>query len=217
MKSKQEQIDGLREMLITESDLAFLQKADDTLVAEVHKEIKEYIERLELAQKPLFQVMALATKFMPNFIITKIAKDYLTPYVMAQVSQYLEPRDAANLGKSFGVDVLAQVALHTEPKLTAVIADKMGVNSVSKIVDQMIRLDFFLRLGEVSDVLSLPMLLQLTDRIQNPTHLAKIAGYMNDLERVKQVADKMPAAKKERELAELQNLNPRSEILELFS
>ena len=65
-------IDSIRELLITQSDLTFLEKLDQSTLDSIRDEIAAYIKRTEEAQRPLFKVMAVATKLIPNFIIAKM-------------------------------------------------------------------------------------------------------------------------------------------------
>ncbi|HNJ66846.1 MAG TPA: hypothetical protein PKW28_13185, partial [Turneriella sp.] len=86
--TKESLIEELKETLVTNTDLAFLAALDEATLTKVHKEIHDYIHRTEEQQKPVFKVMAVATQFIPNFIIAKLAHDYLTPYIIAQVVIY---------------------------------------------------------------------------------------------------------------------------------
>ena len=113
----------------------------------------DYIQRTEDLQKPVFKVMAVATQFIPNFIIAKLAHDYLTPYIIAQVVIYMDPKAAAKIGKSLRIDYMGQVALYASPEITARIGNLMEPPIVAQVVKDLSLKNFNAKLGELADLI----------------------------------------------------------------
>ena len=210
-------VEMIKEILVSENDLSFLHQAPKEVVQKLHAELQAYIQRTEEAQKPVYRVMAAATKFIPNFFIAKLAQDFLTPYIIAQVTLYLDAKDSANIGKSFPPEYLGKVALYVEPRLTSQIADHMGIGHVQKVVDEMIRLRFYRKLAEVSDYMNERMLIDLVSKINSSNDIAQIAEHMQDEHRLRRVAQTLSPVKKAQIVQYFREHNIAADRIEIFS
>lgn len=190
--NKKNLIDEIKETLVTSSDLNFLLELSETQLEKIHKEITEYIRRTEELQKPIFKVMAVTTQFLPNFIIAKLAHDYLTPYIIAQVVLYMDPKAAAKIGKSLRIDYMAQVALYANPEITARIGNFMEPQLVAQVVREMAARNFYAKLGELADLLDDRMLVEITKALRDGSIVGKIANTMMNQEKLSRVIPLMP-------------------------
>lgn len=209
-------IELIKEILVTERDLTYLADVPVEIQKKIYEEIRDYVHRTEELQKPVYRVMAAATKFIPNFIIARLALDFLTPYIIAQVTLYLEPKDSAHIGKSFPPDYLGKVALYVEPQLSAKIADLMGLSHVQKIFEEMVKFRFFRKLGEISDYISDRLLIDLVNRMPDNEALAHIAINMQNRDKIRRAVQVMAPAKKGEIGYHLQKLNAPKELVDIF-
>ncbi|MBV6492276.1 MAG: hypothetical protein LDLANPLL_00269 [Turneriella sp.] len=199
-------ISEIKESLVTKSDLNFLEKVDDETLQKIHKEIHDYISRTEELQKPVFKVMAVATQFIPNFIIAKLAHDYLTPYIIAQVTIYMDPKAAAKIAKSLRIDYMAQVALYAAPEITARIGNFMDPNITAQIVKDLTSKNFTGKLGELADILEDKVLLSIVNALHDGKIVGSIANVMMNQEKILRIAEQMPVEIRNAAKLQLQTL-----------
>jgi hypothetical protein len=207
--SKEALVEEIKESLVTENDLTYLKSLDEATLEKVHKEIHDYITRTEELQKPVFKVMAVSTQFIPNFIIAKLAHDYLTPYIIAQVVIYMDPKAAAKIGKSLRIDYMGQVALYANPEITARIGNLMEINIVAQVVRDLAAKNFHGKLGELADLLEDKVMLEIVKALKDGKMVGNIAHSMMNQEKILRIAQQMPADIRSGAKAQLQSLgNP---------
>jgi len=177
-------VEEIKESLVTESDLTFLRKLDTETLEKVHKELHDYIARTEELQKPVFKVMAVSTQFIPNFIIAKLAHDYLTPYIIAQVVIYMDPKAAAKIGKSLRIDYMGQVAIYANPENTARIGNLMEPQLVTQVVKDLAQKNFFGKLGELADLLDDKVMIEIIKNLREGKMVGNIAHAMMNQEKL---------------------------------
>lgn len=207
--TKENFIAEIKETLVTESDLSFLQSMTEDALEKLHKEIHDYIRRTEEQQKPVFKVMAVATQFIPNFIIAKLAHDYLTPYVIAQVVIYMDPKAAAKIGKSLRVDYMGQVALYANPEITARIGNLMEPQLVAQVVRDLSHKNFYAKLGELADLLDDKMMVEIIKVLRDGRIVGNIANAMMNQEKIVRIIPQMPPEVRSAARAQLQSLGNR--------
>jgi hypothetical protein len=204
--TKESLIEELKETLVTSTDLSFLASLDEAILEKIHKEIHDYIRRTEEQQKPVFKVMAVATQFIPNFIIAKLAHDYLTPYIIAQVVIYMDPKAAAKIGKSLRIDYMGQVALYANPEITARIGNLMEPNLVAQVVKDLANKNFHGKLGELADLLDDKMMIEIIRVLRDGRIVGSIANAMMNQEKILRIVPHMPPDVRSAARAQLQSL-----------
>jgi hypothetical protein len=204
--TKESLIEELKETLVTSTDLGFLASLDEATLEKIHKEIHEYIHRTEEQQKPVFKVMAVATQFIPNFIIAKLAHDYLTPYIIAQVVIYMDPKAAAKIGKSLRIDYMGQVALYASPEITARIGNLMEPQIVAQVVKDLSTKNFNAKLGELADLLDDKMMIEIIRVLRDGRIVGNIANSMMNQEKILRIVPQMPPDVRSAARAQLQSL-----------
>jgi hypothetical protein len=204
--TKESLIEELKETLVTSTDLSFLASLDEAILEKIHKEIHDYIRRTEEQQKPVFKVMAVATQFIPNFIIAKLAHDYLTPYIIAQVVIYMDPKAAAKIGKSLRIDYMGQVALYANPEITARIGNLMEPNLVAQVVKDLAHKNFHGKLGELADLLDDKMMIEIIRVLRDGRIVGSIANAMMNQEKILRIVPHMPPDVRSAARAQLQSL-----------
>ncbi|MFZ5630498.1 MAG: hypothetical protein ACOY5B_15305 [Spirochaetota bacterium] len=204
--TKESLIEELKETLVTNTDLGFLASLDEATLEKIHKEIHDYIHRTEEQQKPVFKVMAVATQFIPNFIIAKLAHDYLTPYIIAQVVIYMDPKAAAKIGKSLRIDYMGQVALYASPEITARIGNLMEPQIVAQVVKDLSTKNFNAKLGELADLLDDKMMVDIIKVLRDGRIVGNIANSMMNQEKILRIVPQMPPEVRSGARAQLQSL-----------
>ena len=207
MPSKSELVDMIKESLLSDNDLSFLEELNEDGIRNLEKEISEYKKRIEEQQKPIFKTMAVTTKFLPNFMVAKLGQDMLTPYIAAQVTQFLEPKDSAALGRSFAANFLGEVTLYVEPELTSKIARHMRINEVVKIIHAMISKGLFIKLGELSDALDTKLVTELVPQLNSASDIARIMHNMQSIEKIQAVGQRLNSSLFSDVVEELKSLN----------
>lgn len=204
--SKEGMIEEIKETLVTENDLSYLKTIDEQTLEKIHKEIHDYMHRTEEQQRPVFKVMAVATQFIPNFIIAKLAHDYLTPYIIAQVVIYMDPKAAAKIGKSLRIDYMGQVALYASPEITARIGNLMETNIVAQVVKDLAAKNFHSKLGELADLLEDKVMLEIIRVVRDGKIIGNIANSMMNEDKIVRIAQQMPPEVRSGAKAQLQAL-----------
>lgn len=187
-----EHIQTLKELWLTDSDLAFLRELEPTVLARLTSEVTESARRSETAQRPLYETMAKATRFIPNFVLRSLSGG-LTPYVQARVTEHLEPKAAAALAKHLKSSELAEIALHLEAQVVAKVAAYQELDTLVEITNLIASKGLARKLGEISDALDERMLEKLIDRIRDPDQLASVAAHMTALEKLRNIARRLDA------------------------
>jgi len=189
-RTSEELIEALRELWLTDSDLTFLSELDPSVLTRIHLEVHAHARRVHEGQRKLYAVLAGATRFIPNFVITKLSTA-LSPYVLAQVSEHLEPKAAAGLAKSFEPQLLAEIVLHIDTQTAARIATHTDIDMLVQITDSLANKGLMKRLGEVSDALEERMLEKLVLRIKDPQRIAGVASHMQEFGKLGNLARKL--------------------------
>lgn len=187
---------------MTDNDLAELREADSRLTDVIHDEVKQFIEKTEEMQKPIYKTMATATKFIPNFIIANLAQNMLTPYIIGQVTHYLTPKESADIAKSLKESFLAEVTLHVEPALTAAIAEHLKDKIVKSVVRNMLAQNYIHRMAELADHLSEKVIRIVVPEIPDDKQ-AVIIENMTSMNKVEAIIRYLPDQSRERVRAEL--------------
>ncbi len=172
--TKEEVAKNIQEMLVSETEMEYLADIPEKHLNRLHADLQEYMKRLDANQRPVFKAIAVSTSFIPNFIIAKLAHDYFTPYIVAQVCDYMEPKSAAKIGRSLRHDYMGDVAVNADAKVTARIGEFMDVELIVSVVREMVKRNFFIKLGEIADLL-------------NENHLKNVMLKMNDDNAILQV------------------------------
>ena len=199
----EERIEALRELWVTESDLSFLRELDLEHVSRIHAEVSAHARRVHEGQRKLYAVLASATRFIPNFVITRLSTA-LSPYVLAQITEHLEPKAAAGLAKAFDAHLLSEIVLHIETQTAASIAVHIDLDMLVQITDSLASKGFVKRLGEVSDALEEKMLEKLVLRIKDPERIASVASHMHKLDKISTVARRLDRKLREAVIETLQ-------------
>lgn len=187
----QDDTEALRELLVTDSDLSFLQELSPEGVHALRAEIEAYVRRTEEAQQPVYKTMAAVTRFVPNFVIARVGGT-LPPYVMAQVTHHLDVKSAAGMAKLFEPELLGEVALHIHAELAGQISSKVSFKQLCAVMDVMRTRGFFRKLGEVSDQVDPELLARVAAQLKDPADTARITMHMQDMDRVQTVAQRLP-------------------------
>jgi hypothetical protein len=204
---KQDIAESIKELLVSETDMSYLAELPDKPLQQLYTDLQTYMKRLDENQRPVFKAIAISTSFIPNFIIAKLAHDYFTPYIVAQVCEYMDPKAAAKIGKSLRVDYMGQVAVNGDPKVTAKIGDCMEVDIVVNVVREMVKRSFFMKLGELADLLNENQLKNVMLKINDNNAILQVGIHMQDEAKIVRLSKAWPAGTRSYVLAELEKMN----------
>lgn len=199
--------ESIKELLVSETDMSYLADLPENPLRQLYADLQAYMKRLEENQKPVFKAIAISTNFIPNFIIAKLAHDYFTPYIVAQVCEYMDPKAAAKIGRSLRVDYMGQVAVHGDPKVTARIGDCMDVDIVVSVVREMVKRSFYMKLGELADLLNENHLKNVMLRLNDDNAILQVGLHMKDEDKIIRLSKAWPASTRNFVLSELQKMN----------
>lgn len=182
-----EQVEILRELWLTQSDLSFLREGNADLLAGIAKEVRAHRDRVEESLRPVYESMARATKFIPGFMLNKLGRN-MSPYVRARIAECMEPKAAASTTKHIPTDELAEISLHLDAWRVAEIAVYQDIQTLTVITDYIAERGLVRRLGEVSDALDEKLLAKLVDRMPDAERLASIAVHMTAKDKLRRIA-----------------------------
>lgn len=186
----EEQIQTLKELWLTDSDLSFLREIEPALLARITAEVQANAQRNHEDQRRVYEGMARTTRFIPNFLLGKLSAG-MSPYVLARVTEHLEPKAAAALSKAYEPALLAEISLHLSAQLAANIASHTDVDTLTAITSLLAKKGLARRLGEISDALDEQLLGKLVDRIGDPERIAAVAAHMTARDKLASVARKL--------------------------
>jgi hypothetical protein len=186
------QVETLKELWLTDTDLSFLNQVEPTTLARITAEVSAHNQRVAEGQRALYESMAKTTRFIPNFLLSKLSSG-LSPYVLARITEHLEPKTAATLSKSYEPALLAEISLHLDAHLAAQIATHTDLDTLTTITETLARKGLSRRLGEISDALDEKMLGKLVQRINNPERIASVAAHMTSTSKLTSVAKRLDA------------------------
>lgn len=190
MATRDEQIETLKELWLTDSDLSFLEQLDPDALTRITHEVKAHSQRVQADQSAVFEGMAKTTRFIPNFLLGKLSAG-LSPYVLARITEHLEPKNAASLSKSYEPTLLAEISLHLDAQLAAKIASYTDLDTLLIITNTLAKRGLSRRLGEISDALDERMLEKLVARINDPERIASVAAHMTSAAKLSNVARRL--------------------------
>ena len=200
--TKEDIAENIKEMLVSETSMAYLGELPEKHLEQLYADLQTYMARLDANQKPLYKAIAISTSFIPNFILAKLAHDYFTPYIVAQICEYMDPKAAAKIAKSLRVDYMGQVAVNGDPKVTARIGDFVDVDLVVSVVREMVKQSFFMKLGELADLLNENHLKNVMLKINDNNAILQVGIHMKDERKL--FASQRPGLR-EREVISSQN------------
>ncbi len=204
---KQEIAESIKELLVSETDMSYLAELPDKPLQQLYTDLQTYMKRLDENQRPVFKAIAISTTFIPNFIIAKLAHDYFTPYIVAQVCEYMDPKAAAKIAKSLRVDYMGQVAVNGDPKVTARIGDCVEVDIIVNVVREMVKHSFFLKLGEIADILNENHLKNVMLKINDDNAIFQVGLHMKDEGKIIRLSKAWPAKTRTYVIDALQKIN----------
>jgi hypothetical protein len=205
--NKEDIAESIKELLVSETDMSYLAELPEKPLQQLYADLQTYMKRLDENQKPVFKAIAISTSFIPNFIIAKLAHDYFTPYIVAQVCEYMDPKAAAKIGKSLRVDYMGQVAVNGDPRVTARIGDCMEVDIVVSVVREMVKRSFFMKLGELADLLNENHLKNVMLKINDDNAIFQVGLHMKDENKIVRLSKAWSQSTRNYVIGELKKMN----------
>ncbi|MFZ5628285.1 MAG: hypothetical protein ACOY5B_04095 [Spirochaetota bacterium] len=205
--NKEDIAESIKELLVSETDMSYLAELPEKPLQQLYTDLQTYMKRLDENQRPVFKAIAISTSFIPNFIIAKLAHDYFTPYIVAQVCEYMDPKAAAKIGKSLRVDYMGEVAVNGDPKVTARIGDCMDVDIVVNVVREMVKRSFFMKLGELADLLNENHLKNVMLKVNDNNAILQVGMHMNDEAKIIRLSKAWSQSTRSYVVGELQKMN----------
>lgn len=199
--------ENIKEMLVSDTSMAYLAEIPEKNLQQLYEDLQTYMKRLDANQKPLYKAIAISTSFVPNFILAKLAHDYFTPYIVAQICEYMDPKAAAKIAKSLRVDYLGQVAVNGDVKVTAKIGDFVDVDLVVAVVRGLVKQSFFMKLGELADLLNENHLKNVMLKIGDNDAILQVGIHMKDEPKIIRLSKAWTAGTRSYIIAELQKMN----------
>lgn len=187
-----DQLETLRELWLTDTDLTFLTDLPPEALSRLVQEVQAHHRRTNESQRALYETIARTTRFLPNFVVAKLGAS-LGPYVQARICEYLEPKAAAALSKAFEPAAVAEISLHLDAGLNAQIAAHTDLDTLVTITNVLHDRGLVRRLGEISDALDERVLEKLVQRIGEPARIASVAATMTDYDKLAAVMRRLDA------------------------
>jgi hypothetical protein len=180
-------VDELKQLWTHEGDLSFLEDVPLHALVKIRDAALAHAQRVHDSQRNVYKALAATTRFVPNFLSVKLAGSF-SPYVMAQVSEFLEPKTAALIAKSLDLHILTEVVLYMRAETAASIAAHQDFPTLAALSDALHEKGFFKRLGELGDALAQPVIEKLLRHTEDPAQIAAVASHMESLDKLGRLA-----------------------------
>lgn len=184
-------IEGLKELWVTDNDLSYLEAVDLETLERIHGEVEAHVQRVHDGHRRVYETMARATRFIPNFVLAKLSGG-LTPYIMARICENLDPKAAVALSKIYDVHTLAEISIHLDAQLVASIAKLQDLDTLLAVTENLVKKGLFRRLAEVSDALDESILQKMVERIKDPERIAAVASHMQSMTKLSALSQRLP-------------------------
>lgn len=175
--TKEDLIDTLQRLWSSDRDMSFLHGAEPKLLAGVIAETKRWQEQTLRAHSDVFEIMARATRYIPNFVLATMTGS-LSPAVLARITELLEPKVAVSLSRSYPVLVLVEIWQLLEPAALGRIAREIDLATLTSILDALAQRGYTRRLTEVVETLDEVAVKRLVKGVRDPERLAAFAAHL---------------------------------------
>jgi len=136
---------------------------------------------------PLWARLGQISKFMPNFINSKIAQDILGPQITANLTYHIPLKDALSISRSIKTKFLAEVAEYLIPEKTKELINAYPIELLKELTKEMVKQDKYFIMAGFVDLLPVEKIIKLSDAIPIEEDMIKISSFIQNKKYIAQL------------------------------
>lgn len=131
-------------------------------------------------QAKLWKKLPKVASFMPNFVNAKVAEQVLGASITANISYYIDLRDAISIMKFLSLPFMAEVAHYMIPEKSVPLLNNLPIDMMKKLVAYLLRKDEHFVVGTFVEVTDSQRVIEISKSIEKEDDLIKISKYVKN-------------------------------------
>jgi hypothetical protein len=131
-------------------------------------------------QSSQWKRVAGVAKFMPNFVNAKVAEQALGPVITANISYYIDVRDAVSIMRFLSTPFMAEVAGYMVPEKSKELINKLPMDLMKKLVVYLCQNNKHFVVGSFVEVTELDRVVEIALHLNKESDLIGITKYVKD-------------------------------------
>jgi hypothetical protein len=174
---QQTEINKLQHLLAEEgtASLAFLEKLS---YEELHTLRQRIQSAMYMEQSSQWKRLAGVAKFMPNFANAKVAEQALGASITANMSYFIDVRDAVSIMKFLSIPFMAEVASYMIPDKCTELINKLPMDTMKKLVTYLIKHQKHFVVGSFVEVTELNRVIEIARYVDKEEDLVGITKFV---------------------------------------
>jgi hypothetical protein len=181
------------------SELGFLTKLSPEELEILRKKIQTTVY---MEQSSQWKRVSGVAKFMPNFVNAKVAEQVLGPSITANISYYIDIKDAVSIMRFLSIPFMADVAGFMVPHKSKELINKLPMDLMKKLVVHLLKqqkhfvVGSFVEVTELSRVVEIALyvnseidLIHITKYVQDKSSLVGVYRALNEAKRIKLIEE----------------------------
>ena len=187
-EKKEFELHSIRNLLgIGSNELPFLSKMDAEELGLLKNQI---LLSMQNGQKEIFVTIAKVSRYMPNFLNAKVSQDILGPQITANLSYFLNAKEAIAIAGYFPTSFFADVIEHLVPERISEMIRLTPFEQMRKAVNELINRKNYFVIGSVMDFTPIESVDKIARGINEPEHLIHITFNCQNKKRVLELFEK---------------------------
>jgi hypothetical protein len=117
---------------------------------------------------------------MPNFVNAKVAEQALGPVITANISYYIDVRDAVSIMRFLSVPFMAEVAGYMVPEKSSELINKLPMDLMKKLVTYLCQNNKHFVVGSFVEVTELNRVVEISLHLSKESDLIGITKYVKE-------------------------------------
>lgn len=181
-EKKEFELHSLKNLLgVKISEYEFLSKLETNELSLLKNQV---LSSMQDGQREIFQTIAKVSRFMPNFLNAKVSHDILGANITANLSYFLDPKEAIGIASHFSTSFFADVIEHLVPERISDMIALAPFDQMRKAVNELIRRENFFVIGSLIDYTPIDSVGKIAKGLNNPEYLIRITYNCQDKSRV---------------------------------
>jgi hypothetical protein len=131
-------------------------------------------------QAKLWKKLPKVASFMPNFVNAKVAEQVLGASITANISYYIDLRDAISIMKFLSLPFMAEVAHYMIPEKSVPLLNNLPIDMMKKLVAYLLRKNEHFVVGTFVEVTDSHRVIEISKSIEKEDDLIKISKYVKN-------------------------------------
>lgn len=170
-------------------ELDFLDRHNEQELAALYEKISGEIYK---EQSDIWERIANAVKFFPEFVVAKVAEDILGPVITANVTYYLPARKSISISGFFSNEFLSTVLEHIIPVKVKDILAIYPIERMKKVTKILLKRKKYFTLSSFVEYLPIQKCLDVANSIEDKEEIIRIAIYIENKSTILEIIRVLP-------------------------